>query len=388
MKTLILPNNKIADASNLAALTNLDVLRLDYNPDLASIEFMSALKNLTVLQLNSQPLLGSQTATLANLPLKQLTVNNIGLTSVEEIAKIATLDYLAISNNEVRDVSPLAALTNLTDLRAIGNQVLNFDSLGGLGLTTFYGTAQWATADRIAYIPVGATSYTHPIVAGELTAVDGSDAVFVASDTYTNTYTFDTENVTFTDLTADAEIIRAKFAHETARFSGRVAYEIVWSDFTNADPSPAVAGAAVAHEFTVTEGFPVQRFELADGALPAGVTLNENGTLSGTATEAGTFPITVNAVDAVGNTISHSYELVIEPAAIEQPTETAIAPTAVPVPSATATAAATAAAAKPGNHLAQTGNERNDAGILFGGVALLLAGAALLGFRSRLGREN
>ena len=48
--------------------------------------------------------------------------------------------------------------------------------------------------------------------------------------------------------------------------------------------------------------------------LPAGVTLNANGTLSGTPTSAGTLNFNLIATDALGDTGLWGYSLVITPA--------------------------------------------------------------------------
>ncbi len=80
--------------------------------------------------------------------------------------------------------------------------------------------------------------------------------------------------------------------------------------------NPANTGGTVmagfSETFTQTAAVGGATFTLASGTLPAGLTLATNGTLSGTPTEDGTFPITVTVTDGNGCTgTSATYTLVI-----------------------------------------------------------------------------
>jgi uncharacterized repeat protein (TIGR01451 family) len=59
-------------------------------------------------------------------------------------------------------------------------------------------------------------------------------------------------------------------------------------------------GQPFSQTFTQTGGFGTTTFSLAAGTLPAGLTLASNGTLSGTPTQSGSFPLTVKATDSKG----------------------------------------------------------------------------------------
>jgi hypothetical protein len=69
---------------------------------------------------------------------------------------------------------------------------------------------------------------------------------------------------------------------------------------TNPAVSTGVAGAPFSQTFAQSGGIGTTTFSLASGTLPAGLTLAANGTLSGTPTQTGSFPITVKATDANG----------------------------------------------------------------------------------------
>ncbi|MEA2239569.1 MAG: hypothetical protein QOC81_4293 [Thermoanaerobaculia bacterium] len=76
--------------------------------------------------------------------------------------------------------------------------------------------------------------------------------------------------------------------------------------------STGVAGSAFSQTFTQSGGIGATTFTLASGTLPAGLTLAANGTLSGTPTVVGTFPITVSVTDANGcSGTGPTYNLVI-----------------------------------------------------------------------------
>ncbi len=64
---------------------------------------------------------------------------------------------------------------------------------------------------------------------------------------------------------------------------------------------------------TVTGSSNTFTYTVTSGSLPAGVTLNTNGTLSGTPTASGTFTFTITATDIYGCTTSTVYNWVISP---------------------------------------------------------------------------
>ncbi|TIV01520.1 MAG: autotransporter domain-containing protein [Mesorhizobium sp.] len=70
-------------------------------------------------------------------------------------------------------------------------------------------------------------------------------------------------------------------------------------------------GVAYSQTITASGGTSPYSFALTSGSLPAGMTLSSTGTLSGTPTVVGSFPITVTATDNLGFTGAASYTLAI-----------------------------------------------------------------------------
>ncbi len=73
--------------------------------------------------------------------------------------------------------------------------------------------------------------------------------------------------------------------------------------------STATAGTVYSQAFTQTGGIGTTTFSLT-GTLPAGLTFS-GGTLSGTPTQTGSFPIAVTATDANGCSVSRNYTLTV-----------------------------------------------------------------------------
>ena len=72
-----------------------------------------------------------------------------------------------------------------------------------------------------------------------------------------------------------------------------------------------VAGSAYSNTLTQTGALGTPNFAITAGALPPGVTLAANGTISGTPTATGTFNFTVTVNDASGCSGSQSYSITV-----------------------------------------------------------------------------
>lgn len=81
---------------------------------------------------------------------------------------------------------------------------------------------------------------------------------------------------------------------------------------TNPGVTTGTANTAFSQTFTQAGAIGATTFTLASGVLPTGLNLASNGTLSGTPTQTGSFPITVRATDANGcQGTGATYNLVI-----------------------------------------------------------------------------
>jgi len=80
---------------------------------------------------------------------------------------------------------------------------------------------------------------------------------------------------------------------------------------TPASLPAGMAGSEFSETLAATGGTGTVTFAVTSGSLPAGVTLTADGALSGTPTQAGTFPLTVTATDAGNDTGTQAYSLVI-----------------------------------------------------------------------------
>lgn len=78
-------------------------------------------------------------------------------------------------------------------------------------------------------------------------------------------------------------------------------------------------GEAYSQTFTTTGGIAPYFYDIAAGALPAGLTLTTGGVLSGPPTEAGAFNVTVRSTDANGFVVSAPVALLINPAVVVKP---------------------------------------------------------------------
>ncbi|HEX7339127.1 MAG TPA: putative Ig domain-containing protein [Rhodanobacteraceae bacterium] len=80
---------------------------------------------------------------------------------------------------------------------------------------------------------------------------------------------------------------------------------------TPASLADGTVGSAYSQTLIATGGVGPYTFAITGGGLPAGLTLDQDGSLSGTPTAAGSFPVTVTATDAHGQTGAQVYTLTI-----------------------------------------------------------------------------
>ena len=103
-------------------------------------------------------------------------------------------------------------------------------------------------------------------------------------------------------------------------------------------PAPKVA-TAYSQQLAASGGVGPYAYTVSAGSLPAGLTLNSSGLLSGTPTAAGSFTLSVQAADAHLFTGTQSYTLVVSSATVS------LTPATLPNPTAEAAYTASLAAA-------------------------------------------
>lgn len=87
-------------------------------------------------------------------------------------------------------------------------------------------------------------------------------------------------------------------------------------EFTASTPTPTIAlGADYGYEFAAS-GYPAPTFDVTDGALPNGLELSEDGTLSGTPTETGDFEFAVTARNDSGTDVAENLAMTVTAAPV------------------------------------------------------------------------
>ena len=90
-------------------------------------------------------------------------------------------------------------------------------------------------------------------------------------------------------------------------------------------PAGTVAGA-YSQVLSATNGTAPYSYAVTSGSLPAGLTLSTGGTLAGTPTAGGSFPVTIKATDAASFSVSKAYTLTVGVATVT------LTPATLPVP--------------------------------------------------------
>ncbi|MGK5013095.1 putative Ig domain-containing protein [Janthinobacterium sp. MDB2-8] len=156
-----------------------------------------------------------------------------------------------------------------------------------------------------------------------------ANGVLSGTPTATGAYSF---TVTATDNSASPGPYTASRA-----YSGTVAAPTI--AITPGALAAVNVGIAYSRQLTASGGVAPYAYTVSAGSLPAGLTLNGSGLLSGTPTASGSFSFTVQAADAHAFTSTQSYTLVVSSATVGLTPATLANPTAEAAYSATLTAA-------------------------------------------------
>ena len=131
LRQLDLGGNKISNIASLASLTQLTSLHLNEN-DITDVSSLSALSDLTSLSL-SENRIANIDGLGALTKLESLNLDgNRKVADISPLAGLTNLTDLFLSRNRIVDVSPLAGLTNLQRLTLDKNRIADFEPISSL----------------------------------------------------------------------------------------------------------------------------------------------------------------------------------------------------------------------------------------------------------------
>lgn len=171
----------------------------------------------------------------------------------------------------------------------LNNCIVNNPAVLAISPTSLPGGQVGASYSQMLSGSGGTAPYTFAVTAGSLPPglTLGSDGSLTGAFTQSGAFTF---TVTMTDSNG-------------CTTSKQYTIEVLPCPTITVTPSSLPAGTvgvAYNQTFTASGGMAPYTFSLAIGSLPSGVTLNANGTLSGTPQQAGTYIFTVKATDKNG----------------------------------------------------------------------------------------
>ncbi|KUF27170.1 hemagglutinin [Xanthomonas phaseoli pv. manihotis] len=165
------------------------------------------------------------------------------------------------------------------------------------------GTAGQAYSSAITPATGGIAPYSYALTAGALPAgitLNSSSGTLSGTTTSVGSFNF---SVTATDSTSGTP------SQGTRGYTLNIAAPTI--ALAPATVPTATRGTAYSQTLTASGGTAAYTYAITSGALPAGITLASNGTLSGTATLEGTFNFTVQATDANSFTGTQAYSLTV-----------------------------------------------------------------------------
>ncbi|AAW77729.1 hemagglutinin [Xanthomonas oryzae pv. oryzae KACC 10331] len=165
------------------------------------------------------------------------------------------------------------------------------------------GTAGQAYSSAITPATGGIAPYSYALTAGALPAgitLNTSSGTLSGTTTSVGSFNF---TVTATDSTSGTP------SQGTRGYTLNIAAPTI--AVAPSTVPTATRGTAYSQTLTASGGTAAYTYAITSGALPAGITLASNGTLSGTATLEGTFNFTVQATDANSFTGTQAYSLIV-----------------------------------------------------------------------------
>nr|WP_099206288.1 putative Ig domain-containing protein [Xanthomonas citri] len=165
------------------------------------------------------------------------------------------------------------------------------------------GTAGQAYSSAITPATGGIAPYSYALTAGALPAgitLNSSSGALSGTTTSVGSFSF---TVTATDSTSGTP------SQGTRGYTLNIAAPTI--AVAPSTVPTATRGTAYSQTLNASGGTAAYTYAITSGALPAGITLASNGTLSGTATVEGTFNFTVQATDANSFTGTQAYSLTV-----------------------------------------------------------------------------
>lgn len=120
------------DLADLSYLTFVEDLAIDSVPS-GQLNYLSSLVNITSLQIRNTAVSTDELKVIGSLPkLERLTLSGCGLATAAGLETAASVTYLDLSQNTIRDLSPLQSMTGLRELYLQHNAVNDLTALSGL----------------------------------------------------------------------------------------------------------------------------------------------------------------------------------------------------------------------------------------------------------------
>jgi len=122
--------------TDLKHMTFLETLTIEEGIS-EEIKNISSLSNITTLTIQDTTISQDVLQIITGLPaLKELTLSNCSLSNITPLEKAVLLTHLDLNNNAVRDLSPLATLTELKTLNLSHNAITSLAGISGnIGIT-------------------------------------------------------------------------------------------------------------------------------------------------------------------------------------------------------------------------------------------------------------
>lgn len=125
-----------SDAKDLSDLSNMifvEDLAIDSVPA-GQLSCLSSLVNVSSLQIRNTTVSAEDLKMIGSMPmLKRLTLSGCGLTTVSGLETATAITYLDLSQNTIRDLSPLQTMTNLEEVYLQHNAIIDLTQLSGFG---------------------------------------------------------------------------------------------------------------------------------------------------------------------------------------------------------------------------------------------------------------